>query len=293
MKTITRIAGIQLSAGPDISRNVARAVEMAEVAAEKGAKVIGFPELCFTPWFPRREDQEAFSFARELAGEEIKTFTAASLKHQVVLVVPFFEKAGDRFYNSAAVIDCGKVLGTYRKLHVPDIPFYKERFYFSPGDAGFPVFETSRGRIGVQICWDNLFPEGTRILALKGADVVFAPTAASVESHTLWEGSRVQCLRQQPLHLSGEPRGTGGRHRILRKELLRRALGRNGLGACREQGRHRDRRHRPEGPRCRHRDLGLPASPQAFGVRRYCEVRSKSPCHIIRFVHSFPGTNVR
>jgi N-carbamoylputrescine amidase len=187
VKTIMRIAGIQLSAGPDISRNVARAVEMAEVAAEKGAKVIGFPELCFTPWFPRREDQEAFSFARELAGEEIKTFTAASLKHQVVLVVPFFEKAGDRFYNSAAVIDCGKVLGTYRKLHVPDIPFYKERFYFSPGDAGFPVFETSRGRIGVQICWDNLFPEGTRILALKGADVVFAPTAASVESHTLWE----------------------------------------------------------------------------------------------------------
>jgi N-carbamoylputrescine amidase len=187
MNNIMRIAGIQLSAGPDISRNVGRAVEMAEVAVEKGVKVIGFPELCFTPWFPRREDKAAFSFARELAGEEIKTFTAISLKHQVVLVVPFFEKAVDRFYNSAAIIDCGKILGTYRKLHLPDIPFYKEQFYFSPGDAGFPVFETSRGRIGVQICWDNLFPEGTRILALKGADVVFAPTAASVESHILWE----------------------------------------------------------------------------------------------------------
>jgi predicted amidohydrolase len=187
MGNIMRIAGIQLGAGHDVNRNVARAVEMAEVAAEKGAKVIGFPELCFTPWFPRREDKEAFSFARAIEGDEIKAFTAMSLKHQVVLVVPFFEKSADRFYNSAAIIDCGKVLGAYRKLHIPDIPFYKEQFYFSPGDNRFPVFETSRGTIGVQICWDNLFPEGTRILALKGADVVFAPTAASVESHTLWE----------------------------------------------------------------------------------------------------------
>jgi N-carbamoylputrescine amidase len=182
-----RIAGIQMSAGADVAKNISRAVEMAGVAAEKGAKIIGYPELCLFPWFPRKEDPAGMSLACEVSGAMVAEFVKTSLKHQVVIVLPFFEKSGDRLYNSAAVIDCGKVLGIYRKLHLPDIPFYKERFYFSPGDTGLPVFETSRGRIGVQICWDNLFPEGTRVLALKGADIVFAPTAASVESHVLWE----------------------------------------------------------------------------------------------------------
>ncbi len=182
-----RIAGIQMGAGRDVDKNVARALEMIGLAAEKGARAIGLPELCISPWFPRREDRDAFSFARELGGEEIGSFVKASLKHQTVLVVPFFERDGERYFNSAAVIDCGKVAGVYRKLHVPDLPLYKERFYFSPGDTNFPVFETSVGRIGVQICWDNLFPEGTRILALKRADIVFAPTAASLNTHVLWE----------------------------------------------------------------------------------------------------------
>jgi N-carbamoylputrescine amidase len=182
-----RIAGIQMSAGADVAKNISRAVEMAVVAAEKGAKIIGYPELCLLPWFPRKEDPAGMSLACEVSGVMVAEFVKTSLKHQVVIVLPFFEKSGDCLYNSAAVIDCGKVLGVYRKLHLPDIPFYKERFYFSPGDTGLPVFETSRGRIGIQICWDNLFPEGTRVLALKGADIVFAPTAASVESHVLWE----------------------------------------------------------------------------------------------------------
>lgn len=182
-----RIAGIQMGAGPDVARNVTRAVEMAEVAAGKGAKIIGFPELCLTTWFPRNEDPAGFSLAGEVTGGAVDEFVKASLKHQVVIVLPFFEKGGDRFYNSAAVIDSGRIVGVYRKIHLPNIPQYREAFYFSPGDGNFPVFETSRGRIGVQICWDNLFPEGTRILALRGADIVFAPTAASMESHTLWE----------------------------------------------------------------------------------------------------------
>jgi len=182
-----KIAGIQMSAGTDVEKNIGRAVEMIGVAAEKGAKVIGFPELCLSPWFPRKEDKAGFAFAREASGPEVGAFVTASLKHQVVIVLPFFEKQGDRHFNSAAVIDCGRLLGVYRKLHLPDIPYYKEAYYFSPGDSGYPVFETSRGRVGVQICWDNLFPEGARILALRGAEVLFAPTAASVESHTLWE----------------------------------------------------------------------------------------------------------
>jgi N-carbamoylputrescine amidase len=182
-----RIAGIQMSAGADVEKNTGRAVEMVEVAAEKGAKIIGFPELCLHPWFPRKEDPSKLSLACDVSGVMVAEFVKASFKHQIVIVLPFYEKSGDRSYNSAAVIDCGKVLGVYRKLHLPDIAFYKEPFYFSPGDTGLPVFDTSRGRIGVQICWDNLIPEGTRILALKGADIVFAPTAASVESHVLWE----------------------------------------------------------------------------------------------------------
>jgi N-carbamoylputrescine amidase len=182
-----KIAGIQMSAGPDIDKNVGRAVEMAEVAVEKGARVIGFPELCLTPWFPLKEDRARFSLAREIASDAIGAFVKTSVKHQAVIVLPFFEKSGARYFNSAAIIDCGKVLGVYRKLHLPDIPLYKEQFYFSPGDAGIPVFETSRGRIGVQICWDNLLPEGTRILALKRAEIVFAPTAASQSTHTHWE----------------------------------------------------------------------------------------------------------
>jgi N-carbamoylputrescine amidase len=182
-----RIAGIQIHPGHDVERNIARAAEMTVVAAEKGATVIGFPELCLTPWFPRHEQQAHFSLARSRDDAAVATFTTLSLKHQAVIVLPFFESANGSFYNSAAVFDCGKLLGVYRKVHLPNIPFYREQFYFTAGDGDFPVFETSRGRIGVQICWDNLFPEGARILALKGADIVFAPTAASQDGQTHWE----------------------------------------------------------------------------------------------------------
>jgi N-carbamoylputrescine amidase len=182
-----RIAGIQISAGPDVERNIQRALEMAEVAAEKGAVVVCFPELFLTPWFPIKENRSLFSLALSSLGETLGRFQRTSEKTRIVLIVPFFEALSGKYFNSAAVFDCGKLLGTYRKLHVPDLPLYREQFYFSPGDSGLPVFETSQGRIGVQICWDNLFPEGSRVLALKGAEVVFAPTAASLNTHSIWE----------------------------------------------------------------------------------------------------------
>jgi len=182
-----RIAGIQISAGPDPERNIQRAVEMAEVAIEKNAGVICYPELFLSTWFPRREERSYFSSAQDAAGEALARFLPLSGTSKTVLVIPFFESSNGKYYNSAAVIDSGKLLGVYRKMHVPNIPLYREQFYFSPGDSGFPVFETSQGRIGVQICWDNLFPEGTRILALKGAEIVFSPTAASLKTHSLWE----------------------------------------------------------------------------------------------------------
>jgi N-carbamoylputrescine amidase len=182
-----RIAGIQMSAGPDVDKNILRAAEMADVAAEKGAAVIGFPELCLTPWFPREENPAHFALAREAASGALDPVMQSSLKRQTVVVLPFFEAAGGAYFNSAAVIDRGRLLGVYRKLHLPSLPLYREQFYFTPGDTHFPVFASSAGRIGVQICWDNLFPEGTRILALKGAEIIIAPTAASQERHGHWE----------------------------------------------------------------------------------------------------------
>jgi N-carbamoylputrescine amidase len=160
---------------------------MAEVAAEKDARIICYPELFLAPWFLKSESRSVFSQALSLLGETLGRFQSLSEKTKSVLIVPFFESVSGKYYNSAAVFDCGKLLGTYRKLHLPDLPLYREQFYFSPGDAGIPVFETSQGRIGVQLCWDNLFPEGSRVLALKGAELVFAPTAASLNTHLLWE----------------------------------------------------------------------------------------------------------
>ena len=182
-----KIAGIQITAGPDARKNIDRAAEMATVAADKGARIICFPELFHTRWFPQHEDQSHFELAADASSDLFDRLKEVSKSSHAVLILPFFESSGDAHYNSAAVIDQGNLLGTYRKMHLPDLPHYREHFYFSPGDAGLPVFETSQGKIGIQICWDNLFPEGTRILALKGAEIVFAPTAAALNTHALWE----------------------------------------------------------------------------------------------------------
>lgn len=176
-----------MAASQDRDRNIQRAVEMAEIAVEKNAGIICYPELFLTPWFPRQEEQSYLSWAWDTGDEHLGQFLAFSETTRTVLIVPFFESANGTYYNSAAVIDMGKQIGVYRKMHVPNLPLYREQFYFSPGSSGFPVFETSHGKIGVQICWDNLFSEGARILALKGAEIIFAPTAASINTHSLWE----------------------------------------------------------------------------------------------------------
>ena len=176
-----------MGSGADMSRNIERAAEMAEAAIERGARIICYPELFLAQWFPRKENKSLFSMAFGAAGAPLDRFLQVSESTKTVLIVPFFESASGKYFNSAAIIDSGRLLGVYRKVHLPDLPLYREQFYFSPGDTGFPVFETSQGRIGVQICWDNLFPEGARILALKGAEFVFAPTAAALDTHSIWE----------------------------------------------------------------------------------------------------------
>jgi N-carbamoylputrescine amidase len=183
-----KIAGIQFSCSDDKEKNTEKACKMMDLAVEGGARIICFQELFNLSWFPRGRDDSAFRLAEELSGPVVERIRARAEELGAVVVLPFFEKADDRYYNSCAVIDAdGRVAGVYRKIHVPDIPLWEEKFYFSAGNLGFPVFHTGHGRIGVQISWDNLFPEASRILALKGADILFAPTACAFKSQHIWQ----------------------------------------------------------------------------------------------------------
>jgi len=169
-------------------RNVERAVQFAKIAIEKRANIICFQELFTTHWFPREMDKRYFSLAERVDGFTIGTMRRLAKECGVVLICPIFETEEDFFYNSAIVIDAdGEVLGSYRKMHVPQIPLWEERYYFSSGNRGFPVFKTKFAPIGIQICWDNFFPEGSRILALKGAKILFSPTAAAFATQRRWE----------------------------------------------------------------------------------------------------------
>ncbi|MDH4100797.1 MAG: acyltransferase [Nitrospirota bacterium] len=182
-----KIAAIQMSCGPDVERNVKRAIEMAKLAAEKGARLAAFQELSVYPWFPAKKDDGAFAMAQGLDGAIIAEMKELARETGMVLVCPIFERDGDSCYNSAVVIEKdSSVAGVYRKVHVPQVALWEEKYYFQPGNDAFPVFDTSCGRIGIQISWDNFFPEGSRILGLKGAQIVVAPTSAAFASQDRW-----------------------------------------------------------------------------------------------------------
>ena len=183
-----KLAGIQVSCSEEKERNIEKAVRFTKIAIEKGAHIICFQELFTTHWFPREMDKRYFSLAEKVDGLTIGTMRKLAKEYGVVLICPIFEMEADSFYNSAIVIDAdGEILGSYRKIHVPQIPLWEERYYFSSGNHGFPVFKTKFAPIGIQICWDNFFPEGSRILALKGAKILFSPTAAAFASQRKWE----------------------------------------------------------------------------------------------------------
>ncbi len=170
-------------------QNTERAVKLASLAADRGARIICFQELFHTHWFPKDINKENFGLAEPSNGPTIAAMQPLAREKEVVLICPIFEKEGeDAFYNSAIVIDSGgEILGGYRKVHIPQIPLWEEKSYFTPGNRGFPVFSTAYGRVGVQICWDNFFPEGTRCLALKGAEIILSPTAAAFASQGRWQ----------------------------------------------------------------------------------------------------------
>lgn len=176
-----RIAGIQMACGEEKEGNLERALQLAETALQREAKILCFQECFSTPWFPSTSDMDRFSYSEPIPGEATARVGELTRKYGAVAICPLFEQEMPGvYYNAAAVIGTeGEILGKYRKNHIPQMPHYEEKFYFRPGNLGFPTFTTPFATLGIQICWDNFFPEGSRILALKGAEIIFAPTATS------------------------------------------------------------------------------------------------------------------
>lgn len=182
MRSVT-FAAAQFACSWDRARNVATAKETIRAAADKGAQVVVLQELFETPYFCQDQLVEYFRLAapfkdNPLLGEMAELAKALG----VVLPISFFERAGQAHFNSLAMIDAdGRVLGLYRKSHIPDGPGYQEKFYFTPGDTGFRAWDTRFGRLGCAVCWDQWFPEAARIMALKGAEALLYPTAIGTE----------------------------------------------------------------------------------------------------------------
>lgn len=176
---LINVAVVQMASGDwQLERNIDRAERLIRQAAAQGANLVLCPELFMCPYFCVDENSDHFDLAETLEGNhKLAHFGRLSAELGIVLPVGFFERAGRVFYNSIAVFDAdGTNLGVYRKTHIPDNPGYSEKFYFTPGDTGFKVWQTRYGRIGVGICWDQWFPETARALALMGAEVLCFPT---------------------------------------------------------------------------------------------------------------------
>jgi N-carbamoylputrescine amidase len=176
---------VQMSASVSPDENLEKAVSKVEEAARQGAEVICLPELFRSQYFCQKEDADLFDLAESVPGPSTEALSRVARDRHVTIVAPIFERrAAGLYHNSAAVIDAeGRVAGIYRKMHIPDDPAYYEKFYFTPGDLGFRVFDVGVGHIGTLICWDQWYPEGARLTALRGANVLFYPTAIGWHPH--------------------------------------------------------------------------------------------------------------
>ena len=175
----TKIALIQMKMASDPKKNKNYAMNKIELAAKKGAKIICLPELFLTKYFCQTEKHKNFNFAEHIPGPSTNFFSSIAKKLKIILIIPLFEKKTAGLYHNSSVVinERGKILGKYRKMHIPDDPQFYEKFYFTPGDTGFKSFKTSKGNLGTLICWDQWFPEAARLTALKGAEIIFYPTA--------------------------------------------------------------------------------------------------------------------
>ncbi|MFQ5939576.1 MAG: N-carbamoylputrescine amidase [Alphaproteobacteria bacterium] len=167
----------------DTEANVARAMELVREAAGNGAQVVLVQELFETPYFPADQKAELFALAKPMEGHPtLAKMSALAAELEVVLPVSFFERVGNAYFNALAIIDAdGRTRGVYRKSHIPDGPGYQEKYYFSPGNTGFRVWQTRYGRVGAAICWDQWFPECARAMALQDADMLLYPSAIGDE----------------------------------------------------------------------------------------------------------------
>ena len=182
MRNVT-VAAIQMQCTTVVAENIKKADEMVRKAAASGANIILLPELFERQYFCQERQYEYYEFAKTVEeNDAVCHFKKLAEELSVVIPVSFYEKDGNVLYNSVAVIDAdGTILGVYRKTHIPDDHFYQEKFYFTPGNTGFKVWDTKYGRIGVGICWEQWFPETARAMAVQGAELLFYPTAIGSE----------------------------------------------------------------------------------------------------------------
>ena len=196
---IVQVGLVQGSCSADPAENLSRTLADVERAAGQGAQIICTQELFRSQYFCQTEDHQHFQLAEPIPGPSTEAVQALARRMQVVVIASLFEKrAAGLYHNTAVVIDAdGSVLGSYRKMHIPDDPLYYEKFYFTPGDLGFRAWQTRYARIGVLICWDQWYPEAARLTALRGAEILFYPTAIGwhpgekaahgAQQHSAWE----------------------------------------------------------------------------------------------------------
>jgi len=176
---VVKIGLTQMACSADADANLAKQIALVERAARGGAQIICTQELFRSQYFCQVEDHRFFKLAETIPGPSTDAFAKLAKKHKAVIIASLFERRTQGLYhNTAVVIDAdGSILGIYRKMHIPDDPLYYEKFYFTPGDTGFRAWETAYAKIGVLVCWDQWFPEGARLTALQGAEILFYPTA--------------------------------------------------------------------------------------------------------------------
>jgi N-carbamoylputrescine amidase len=197
--SIVKLGLLQARCSDSPAENLKNTLAMAAKAASQGAQIICTQELFRSQYFCQSENHDYFKLAEKIPGPTTEAFQKLARKHSVVIIASLFEKRGSGVYhNTAAVIDAnGALLGIYRKMHIPDDPLYYEKFYFTPGDLGFRAWETRYAKIGVLVCWDQWYPEGARLTAMQGAEILFYPTAIGwhpdekakygADQHDAWE----------------------------------------------------------------------------------------------------------
>jgi N-carbamoylputrescine amidase len=176
---IVNVGITQMAVGDDTTANLKNQARLIEQAAKQGAQIVCTQELFRSKYFCQLEDHRFFKLGETIPGPSTELFGKLAKKHKIVIIASLFEKrAAGLYHNTAVVIETdGSIKGIYRKMHIPDDPLYYEKFYFTPGDTGFRAWDTTYGKIGVLICWDQWYPEGARLTALQGAEILFYPTA--------------------------------------------------------------------------------------------------------------------